>query len=109
MFVFIVLKTLRALLHNHLQSQHGSYVHRVRGTIPTSYCELLLSEVAGGTTAGSVSGPLHRAGADVRVVNADLWSFSAPFHRLRVLMSLSKLDLHPLLCWGCWEASIRLA
>lgn len=37
-------------------------------------------------------------GTDVRMVNADLRSFIAPFHRLRVLMSLSRLDPHPLPC-----------
>ena len=34
------------------------------------------------------------ARADVRMVNADLWSFIGPFHRLRVLMSSGSSDPH---------------
>ena len=62
--------------------------------------ELSLSEAGHcwGTTTNSVAAAW--TGADVRMVNADLWTFIAPFHRLRALMSLSKLDLHPLLCRG---------
>lgn len=51
-----------------------------------------------GTTTDSVTAA--QTGADVRMVNADLWTFITPFHRLRALMSLSRLDLHPLLRRG---------
>lgn len=44
---------------------------------------------------------------DVMMFNTDLRSFTALFHGLRLLMSLSSPDLHPLPCW--WRADVRLA
>lgn len=60
------------------------------------------------TTSDSVTALLAAQRADVRMTNAPPRSFTAQFHQLGVLMSLYKLDLHPLLRRGT-EANVELA